>query len=98
MYVFKNPFTPSIAYSITKTAGGWVLDVNINGRIPASDRIKLIEWLQAYSLQVKSTVGNAATTLRVTPGGYALEVVVLTQQFFAAGRPAEQLDLSFAYA
>lgn len=97
MYIFQNSSAPSIAYSITKNASGWTVDVSVNGRVPASDRVRLIEWLHAYSLDVKSAVANAATTLRITPGGYALDVVVFTQ-FFSSGRPATQLDLALAYA
>ena len=98
MYVFQNPSAPSIAYSISRTPLGWSLDVNIHGRVPASDRVRLIEWLRAYSLRVKSAIAGATTTFRVTPTGYSLEVVLLTRAFIANSRRPEQLDLALAYA
>jgi len=64
----------SIVYNVLKTSDGWNVEVIVPPRIPASDRVKVLEWLRDYKGQVKAAHPLWSTVLHPSLNRYVLEI------------------------
>jgi MOSC domain-containing protein YiiM len=64
----------SIIYNVSQTADGWTIEVIMPPRIPASDRIKVLEWLRQYRTQIRLLYPMWSTVLHPSVNRYQLEI------------------------
>jgi hypothetical protein len=73
-----NPYLSSksktIVYNLTETKDGWNFEVLLPSRIPASDRIKVLEWLRQYRVAVRTMHPHWVTMLHPSKDRYLLEI------------------------
>lgn len=73
-----NPYlsnrNKSIVYNVRQTADGWTIEVLMPPRVPASDQIKVLEWLRAYRAQLRSLHPMWSTVLHPSASRYKLEI------------------------
>jgi len=64
----------SIVYNIQKSTDGWTVEVVMPPRVPASDRIKVLEWLRDYKEQIKVAHPLWSTVMHPSANRYLLEI------------------------
>lgn len=54
----QNPYlskrSKNIVYNVNQTSDGWTIEVLIPRRVPASDRMAILEWIRQYRTQVRA--------------------------------------------
>jgi len=73
-----NPYlsnrNKSIIYNVRDTEDGWTIEVIMPRSVPASDRIKVLEWLREYRAQIKLLHPIWSTVLHPSANCYRLEI------------------------
>jgi hypothetical protein len=73
-----NPYlskrSKSIVYNVNKTADGWDIEVLMPRRIPASDRIAILDWVHQYRQQVRAAHPFWSVVFHPSSNRYVLEI------------------------
>lgn len=64
----------SIIYNVLKTDDGWNVEILLPSNIPPSDRIKILDWIRSYRVQVRAEHPLWSTVLHPSLDCYVLEI------------------------
>jgi hypothetical protein len=73
-----NPYlskrSQNIIYNVNKTSDGWNIEVSMPRRIPASDKMAILDWVHQYRQQVRAAHPFWSVVLHPSPNRYVLEI------------------------
>lgn len=73
-YRYTAGDSKDIVYNVLKTDTGWRIEAKLPKRVPSTDRIKVLTWLDSYANQVRIRHPRWNTRFRATDRAYFVEI------------------------
>jgi hypothetical protein len=73
-YRYPTEESKSIVYNVVKTDTGWRIEANLPKRVPPTDRMKVLTWLDSYASQVRTRHPQWNTRFRATDQTYLVDI------------------------